>query len=408
MNFPFYIARRYLFSKKSHNAINIISAISVCGVALATMALICTLSVFNGFHDLVETLFTSFDPQLKITPVHGKVFNPQTPVFEKIRQMPEVKVVSLSIEDHALIQYHDKQAMAIIKGVDDAYQNLTDLDSIILGKGSLVLHDNVGDYAIPGLQLLARLGSGLRFLDPLYVYAPIRGKRINLANPVENFQQGYLMSSGLTFAVNQAKYDDNYIITSIEFARNLFQYENEVSAFSLRLKYGTDVDAFQSKIQQLLGNGFNVSNRYQQQEDTYKIMRIEKFISYLFLTFILLIACFNVIGSLSMLIIDKREDVRTLRNIGASDKQIVRIFLFEGRMISLIGAISGMTIGILLCVIQKQFGLISLGNAGSFIVDAYPVSIHATDVALVFTTVVFVGFLSVWYPVRYLSKRLLS
>lgn len=408
MNFPFYIAKRYLFSKKSHNAINVISAISVCGVALATLALVCTLSVFNGFHHLVEGLFTAFDPELKITVTEGKVFHPNTAVFQKIKKMPEVAVFSLALQDNALVQYQDKQVMAVVKGVDDAFADLTPIDSVLLGRGELVLHDDIGHYAIPGLQLLGRLGSGLRFLDPLNVYAPVRGKKVNMANPTENFKRGYLFASGLAFAVNQAKYDDSYIITSLDFARELFQYKDEVSSVSLRLKEGTDVEAFQQRIEQLLGTKFQVANRYQQQEDTYKIMKIEKFISYLFLTFILLIACFNVIGSLSMLIIDKKADVNTLRNLGASDKQIVKIFLFEGRMISLIGAVTGVVLGVVLCLLQQQFGFISLGNAGSFIVSAYPVHVELTDIVLVFVTVLAVGFLSVWYPVRYLSKRLLK
>lgn len=407
MNFPFYIAKRYILAKKSHNAINIISIISVCGVALATLALVCTLSVFNGFHDMVASMFTAFDPELKITANEGKVFDPRQPVFDRIRKMPEVKIVSLSLEDNALIQYKDKQLMAIVKGVDDNFGDLTDIDSVLLGNGNLQLHDEIGDYVIPGVQLLSRLQSGLRFLDPLNVYAPIRGKKVNLANPTDNFTRGYLFASGLTFAVNQAKYDDNYIITSLAFARKLFQYTHEVSAVSLRLKEGTDIDQFQQQLRQLLGKKFTVANRYEQQRETYHIMEIEKFISYLFLTFILLIACFNVIGSLSMLIIDKRDDVRTLRNLGASDRQIVKIFLFEGRMITLTGAIAGILIGTALCLLQQRFGLISLGSAGSFIVDAYPVSIHLTDVVLIFVTVVTIGFISVWYPVRYLSKRLL-
>jgi lipoprotein-releasing system permease protein len=266
----------------------------------------------------------------------------------------------------------------------------------------------VVDYAIPGVQLLATLGTGIRFLDPLEVYAPKRGAKVNMANPAASFTGGNLFSSGLVFAVNQEKYDGSYILTSLKFARQLFQYTTEVSAINLKMKEGTDIDAFKRKLEKHLGERFRVFDRYEQQADTFRIMKIEKFISYLFLTFILMIACFNVIGSLSMLIIDKRDDVVTLRNLGANDRQIVRIFLFEGRLISFIGAVSGIVLGVLLCWLQQTFGLISLGAAGSFIVDAYPVSVHWEDVALIFFTVLAVGFLSVWYPVRYLSRRLLS
>ena len=408
MNFPFYIARRYLFSKKSHNAINVISGISVCGVALATLALVCTLSVFNGFQDLVSNLFTAFDPELKIVPATGKVFDGQDKAIAAIRKMPEVALVSESLEDNALVQYQGRQAMAVIKGVEDNFEKLTPIDTILFGRGELMLHDEVVDYAIPGVQLLATLGTGIRFLDPLEVYAPKRGAKVNMANPAASFTGGNLFSSGLVFAVNQEKYDGSYILTSLKFARQLFQYTTEVSAINLKMKEGTDIDAFKRKLEKHLGERFRVFDRYEQQADTFRIMKIEKFISYLFLTFILMIACFNVIGSLSMLIIDKRDDVVTLRNLGANDRQIVRIFLFEGRLISFIGAVSGIVLGVLLCWLQQTFGLISLGAAGSFIVDVYPVSVHWEDVVLIFFTVLAVGFLSVWYPVRYLSRRLLS
>ena len=408
MNFPFYIARRYLFSKKSHNAINVISAISVCGVALATLALVCTLSVFNGFQDLVASFFTAFDPELKITAVRGKVFDGQDPRVLALKQLPEVAVYSESLEDNAMVQYQGRQAMAVIKGVEDNFDRLTPIDSILFGRGSLTLHDEVADYAIPGIQLLSALGSGIRFLDPLEIYAPKRGAKVNVANPSTAFVSGNLFSSGLVFAVNQEKYDASYILTSLAFARRLFQYDTEVSSVNLRLKPDADIDAVKRKLQDRLGEEFRVQDRYEQQADTYRIMRVEKLISYLFLTFILVIACFNVIGSLSMLIIDKREDVMTLRNLGADDNQIVRIFLFEGRMISFFGAFIGVVSGLLLCWLQQTFGLIRLGSSGSFVVDAYPVSVEAMDVIIVFVTVLLVGFLSVWYPVRYLSKRLLK
>lgn len=408
MNFPFYIARRYLFSKKSHNAINVISAISVCGVALATLALVCTLSVFNGFQDLVASFFTAFDPELKITAAQGKVFDGQDPAVRQLRNWPEVAVFSESVEDNAMVQYQDRQAMVVIKGVEDNFDQLTPIDSILFGRGEPLLHDEVANYAIPGIQLLSTLGTSIRFLDPLEVYAPKRGAKVNLANPAASFTTGSLFSSGLVFAVNQEKYDASYILTSISFARRLFQYTTEVSSIGLRLQPGTDTDALQRRIQQAIGHKYKVENRYEQQADTYRIMEIEKLISYLFLTFILAVACFNVIGSLSMLIIDKRDDVVTLRNLGASDRQITRIFLFEGRMISFFGAFAGIVLGLLLCWLQQTYGLISLGDSGAFVVDAYPVSVHATDVVLVFVTVLVVGFLSVWYPVQYLSKRLLD
>ena len=409
MNLPFYIARRYLFSKKKHNAINIISGISVCGVALATLALVCTLSVFNGFQDMVAGFFTAFDPELKITIREGKVFEPQGAAFQEVRSLPEIGVWTETLEENAMVQYKDRQAMAIIKGVEDNFEELTSIDSLLYGAGEFILHDSIVDYGVLGVELISELGTGLQFVDPLQVYAPKRNVRVNMANPSASFNRDYLFSPGVVFVVNQQKYDARYILTSLSFARNLFNYDTEVSAVELKLKPGADVTAVQRKITRILGHEFVVLDRYEQQADVFRIMEIEKFISYLFLTFILAIACFNVIGSLSMLILDKREDVETLRNLGADDRLIARIFLFEGRLISLFGALSGIVLGLLLCYIQQRFGIISLGGGnGSFIVDAYPVSVHVTDVVLIFITVITVGFLSVWYPVHYLTRRLLK
>lgn len=407
MNFSFYIARRYLFSKKSHNAVNIISCISVCGVALATMAMVCTLSVFNGFQDLVSTFFTAFDPELKVMPAVGKVFDGQDPRVLSIRQMPEIEVCSESLEDNAMVQYQGRQVMAVIRGVEDNFDSLTSIDSILFGRGELILHDEVANYAIPGIQLLSALGTGIRFLDPLEVYAPKRGAKVNIANPSTAFTTGNLFSSGLTFVVGQEKYDNAYILTSLDFARQLFRYTTEISALNLKLKAGEDVETVKRMLEKRLGKEFVVQDRYEQQEDTFRIMKIEKLVSYLFLIFILLIACFNIVGPLSMLIIDKRNDVMSLRNMGANDRQITRIFLLEGYMISCFGAVSGVVLGILLCFLQQQFGLISLGSSGSFVVEAYPVSVHAGDVILILLTVLAIGFASIWYPTRFLSKRLL-
>lgn len=411
MNLPYYIAKRYLISKKSHNAINVISGVSVCGIALATLALVCTLSVFNGFQELVTTFFTAFDPELKITSVSGKVFDAQDERIQSLRQLPEIEVFSESLEDNAMVQYKGRQAMVVIKGVEDNFNQLTAIDSILYGRGDMVLHDEVVDYAIPGVDVTSSLGTGIRFLDPLEVYAPKRGSKINVANPSTSFQTAYLHSSGLIFAVNQQKYDASYILTSLSFARDLFQYDTEVSSIELKLKEGSNIYKVQKKISQSLGEDFQVLNRYEQQADTYRIMEVEKLISYAFLSFILLIACFNVIGSLSMLIIDKRADVVTLRNLGANDRLISRIFLLEGCMISFMGAIIGVALGLMLCFAQQEFGILSLGSgasSGAFVVDAYPVSVHFSDVVLVLITVLVIGYLSVLLPVRYLSRRLLA
>ena len=402
MNFPFYIAKRYLLSKKKHNAINIISGISVCGVALATLALVCTLSVFNGFQDMVASFFTAFDPELKIIVREGKVFDGQDERIRAISALPEIDVFSESLEENAMVQYKDRQAMVVLKGVEDNFNQLTEIDSLLYGAGEFLLHDSIVDYGIMGVELVATLGTGLQFVDPLQVYLPKRNVKVNMANPGASFNHDYLYSPGIVFSVNQQQYDAKYILTSLDFLRHLLDYTTEVSAIELKLKPNVNLASVQANIEKILGSDFVVQNRYQQQEDVFRIMEIEKLVSYLLITFILMIACFNVIGSLSMLILDKKDDVVTLRSLGASDKMISRIFLFEGRLISLFGAFSGIIMGLILCFIQDKFGIITLGGGnGTFVVDAYPVSVHVWDIVLVFVTVLTVGFLSVWYPVRY-------
>ena len=408
MNFPFFIARRYLFSKKSTHAINVISAISVVGVAVATTALVVTLSVFNGFHDLVASLFTSFDPQLKVAPAVGKTVPADDPALARIKRLDGVEVATETLEDQALVVYGDRQAVVMIKGVEDNFDSLTHIREILVGDGEFELHAAGMSYGTPGIRLAETLGTGYRYDGPLKVYAPKREGQLNMANPADGFVEDELYSPGVLFSVQQAKYDKNYIITSIGFARSLFGQQGMVSALELRLRPGSDFDAVKAGIKSIAGSRFTVKDRFEQQDDTFKIMKIEKLIAYLFLTFILTVACFNIIGSLSMLIIDKRDDVVTLRNLGASDSQIVRVFLFEGRMISAAGAVLGIALGLLLCWLQQTFGLVRLGStSGSFIIDAYPVSVHPEDVALIFVTVLAVGFAAVWYPVRYFARRLL-
>lgn len=408
MYLPFYIARRYLFSRKKHNAINIISGISVCGVALATLSLVCTMSVMNGFQDMVADLFTSFDPQLKITTLQGKTFDGQDDRIQSLRTWPEIAVVTETLEEQAMVEYKDRQVMAIIKGVQDNFEDLTEIDSILHGAGKFMLHDEVVNYGVMGIELVSMLGTGIQFVDPLSIYAPKRNAKVNMANPGASFNREYLFSPGCVFVVNQQKYDSQYILTSIDFARHIFDYSTEVSSVELKLTSGANLSTVKKKIANQLGDGFLVQDRYEQQEDIFRIMEVEKLISYLFLTFILMIACFNVVGSLSMLIIDKKEDVTTLRKLGASDKLISRIFLLEGWMISFFGAISGIVLGLVLCLAQQEFGLLTLNASGGvYLVDAYPVSVHPGDIFFVFITVMIMGLLSVWYPVRYLGKRLL-
>ena len=409
MNFPFYIARRYLFSKKSTNAINVISMISMAGVVVATMALIIVLSVFNGFHDLVATFFTQFDPQLKVVPVEGKDAPSDDPVLTEIRQQPEVDVATESVEEMALAIYEGHQAMVTVKGVDDNFTELTHINEIVYGDGEFQLHAADLEYGTLGIRLAQELGTGARFGNYLHVYAPRREGQLDLSNPQDGFVVDSLISPGVVFATRQGKYDKSYILAPIGFARRLFEQQGMLTSLELRLKAGSDLEAVKKRMRSIANGKYKVLDRFEQQADTFKIMQIEKFIAYIFLTFILIVACFNIIGSLSMLIIDKREDVVTLWNLGANDRQISSIFLFEGRLIVAIGAIVGVALGLLLCWLQQRFGLVGMGgSSGMFVVNAYPVSVHYQDVLLVFFTVLVVGSVAVWYPVQHFSRRLLN
>lgn len=408
MNYRLFIARRYLFSRKSHHAINIISGISVAGVAIATMAMVCTLSVFNGFRDLVAGLFTAFDPQLRVTLTEGSSVSQDDEALQRLRRHPDVKVYTPVMEGQALVVQDRRQQVVTVMGVADNFPEQASINNILYGDGSFCLHADVLEYGVLGLRLAARLGLPANFPDPLQVYAPKRGERVNMASPLSSFNHDELQSPGVVFNVQQSRYDDNYIITSLGFAQRLFDQRGRITSVELRLRDGVSLSSAKRELRQLLGARFQVQDRFEQQADVFRIMRIEKLISFVFLTFILLIACFNIIGSLSMLMIDKRQDVRTLRSLGATDGQVCDIFMLEGRMISLAGAAVGLLLGLVLCWLQQEFGLISMGSsAGSFIVEAYPVSVHVGDLVLVFLTVLVVGWAAVWWPVRYLSRRLL-
>ena len=405
MNFPFFIARRYVFSKKSTNAINVISAISVVGVAVGTMALVIVLSVFNGFHDLVASFFTNFDPQIELVPTQGKTAPADDPLLDKIRKMPQVSVHTDVLEDQGLAVYGDRQQMVTVMGVDDNFTQLTNISDILYGDGEFTLQAANLFYAIPGIRLAQDMGLGARFDGYLKLYAPVRrGQITDLEDPSDGFVVDSLISPGVVFAVNQAKYDRDHIICSIGFARRLFDQDGMLSSLQIRLKPGSDLAAVKKQMREIVGSKYRVLDRFEQQSDTFNIMQIEKVLAYVFLTFILMVACFNIISSLSMLIIDKKADAATLRNLGATDRQIRSIFLFEGRIISAIGAIVGILLGLLLCWLQQEFGLVHMGDsAGSFVVNAYPVSVHYDDVAIVFVTVLLIGWGAAWIPTRNLK-----
>lgn len=406
MNLSLYIAKRYLFSKKSHQVINFISGVAVAGIALATAALVCTLSVFNGFQSIVAEQFTAFDADIRITSASGKTVLTDSPQIMEACGLQEIATASFCVEDKAMVEYGSRQAMVTIKGADSKFAELTEIDKALYGSGDLILCDSLNDYAILGGELTHKLNCGLYFTTPLKVYAPNRTGSVNLTIPARNFKKGILYSSGLIFILNQPEYDGSYILTSDSFARRIFRREaNEATALGLKIKEGENFADTKKKIEKILGEEYIVQDRYEQQESIYKVMQIEKLISYIFLTFILLVACFNIIGSLAMLIIEKRENMNTLRSLGAEDKTIANIFIYEGGIISAIGAVIGILLGLLLCLAQQHFGLISMGASDGFIVDSYPVEVLFSDVATIFVTVVIVGFIAVWLPVKSLAKK---
>lgn len=408
MNIPFLFASRYLFSKKSTHAINIISGVSMVGVAVATMALVVTLSVFNGFHDLVASFFTTFDPQLKIVPAMGKAAEADDPLLAEVKSLPQAEMTTEVVEDMALAVYGKRQAMVIIKGVEDNFNKMTRINEALIGDGEFELHAADLHFGIPGIGLAVTLGTGYYYNEPIRVFAPRREGQLDMMEMESNFVEDELYSPGVLFNMKQSRYDRNYMLTDIAFARNLFDRQGMISQLEIRLKRGSDLNAVKTQIKGIVGDKYKVLDRYEQQEDTFRIMKIEKLIAYIFLTFILIVACFNIISSLSMLIIEKKEDVTTLRNLGADDQLISRIFLYEGCMITAIGAVIGIGIGLLLCWIQQEYGIVSLGRStGNFVITAYPVSVHYTDVAVIFLTVLAVGFISVkLVPKRATSQEL--
>ncbi|RLD54589.1 MAG: ABC transporter permease [Bacteroidetes bacterium] len=406
MNFSFYIAKRYLFSKKTHNIINIISGISAIGVTIGTMALIIVLSVFNGFENLVESLFNTFNPDIKITAKHGKTFNKYDIPVDSIKKIPGVAYYTDIIEENVLLKYNNKQDIVTIKGVDNDFEKMTKIDSAVV-EGIFILKNNNNNFTVLGYGIAYYLGINLNdIITPLSVYAPKRGETSALnINNAFNYKNIY--PSGF-FSIQQ-DFDEKYMIVPIRFAKQLLNYKNEITSVEIGLDKYCDKKDIQEKIQALTGDKYYVKNRFQQQEMLYKIMKSEKFAIFLILSFILLIATFNIIGSLSMLILDKKEDITVLKSMGANNKLIKKIFLYEGMLISITGAIFGLIIGIFICYLQQKFGIIKLSSEGSsFVVDTYPVFVKISDIVIVFLTVCIIGFSSVWLPVKNISKKYLD
>ncbi len=401
LNLPLFIALRYLFSKKKQNIINIISAISVTGIIVGTMALVIVLSVFNGFNNLIESLFSNFDPDLKITAVRGKMFSPTEYPFDEIKNLPDVIHYAEVIEEVALLKYNSQQYVATIKGVPPNYARYTNIDTLIID-GAFMLEDESTDYAVVGQGIAYNLGLGLSFVDPIRVFVPKKGNQTSL-NPARALNFDYIFPSGVFSVLEEI--DSKYMIVPFSFASRLFETEGQISAVELGINSSANAGRLQKKIQEILGDSFEIKNKYQQHDLIYKTMQSEKWAAYLILVFILIVASFNMLGSLSMLIIDKKEDLFIIRGMGADSKLIRKIFLYEGWLISLFGAVIGTLLGIFISWLQIKFGFISLPGAGSFIITAYPVKIILTDILIILGVVLGIGFIASWYPVRFISQR---
>ena len=384
--------------------INVISAMSVAGIMLASFALICTLSVFNRFHNLVESIFKDFDPEIKVVPTGRKFFNMDDERILKVTSLDYIEVSNFTLEEQALINFKSKQQIVMIKGVQDSYHDLVNIENLLKGNGIFMLQDEVCNYGIMGVGLMNQLNCGINPSYPLRLYVPKKEGNINMTNPAVSFNQADIFSPGVIFMVEQEKYDDNYVIISLELAQQLTDRKNEASALEIKTTEGVSLRKVIRDLKAILGPDFEVQDRIHQQQDIFKVFKLEKFISYLFLTFILLIACFNIIGSLIMLIVEKQQDAGLLESMGASKKTIERIFITNGVLISLIGAVSGLVLGVIAVLLQQKYGFISLGSQGNFIVDAYPVSIQIKDIILVLVTVLVVSFLSV-RPIGPIARR---
>ncbi len=398
-NLENHIAWRYLFSKKGHNAINIVSGISAAAVMVVTAAMVCVLSVMNGFGVLVEHMFSEFDPALMVVPAEGTTLRTDTAPVASLYAREDIEAVSMQLEQTALIRYKDHQLPARVMGVDSLFEQTAHIDSIITD-GFYSVWDGAFERAVLGRGLAAQIGINAHFTGALHLYAPRRTERINLMRPDLSLLHEHAFIAG-TFAVNQIDYDDQLILVSLPLAQRLFEYdEHTASALRIQPREGVKISNLQSQIAKALGPGYRVLDRYEQQADFFRILKIEKLLTVLLLVFILLIALFNSIGSLSMLIIDKREDIRILSDLGADEPTIRRIFLTEGWLISTLGTIGGLVIGVLLCLGQQHFEWLKLGSGAEYIISAYPVQVQAVDIILVALIVLVLGFVAAWYPTR--------
>lgn len=393
MHLPLHIALRYLRSKKSHSAVNIISIVSVCGVIVATAAIVCVLSVFNGFSKLIHSKLSMLDADIAITATLGKTIADADSVAAVARGVAGVEMALPVVEDNALAMFFNYQMPVTLKGVPDGYDSLTNIRGTIID-GKYLLDDGISQYSVIAIGPALSLNVRPDYLKMVSLYTPRRRGNINLANPATALRSDSVFVSGV-FQIEQNKYDRNTMFVSIEMARRLFDYTTQATAVELRLAPGANEPAVMAALTDALGEQYVVKNRLMQQAEAFRMVNIEKWVTFLLLGFILVIATFNVIGALSLLIIEKTDSIDTFRNLGASNKLISRIFVMEGWVISFTGTVLGIALGLVLCLLQEHFGLIEMqGNAATLIITAYPVAVQWTDVLVVLALSLAVGALT--------------
>ncbi|MDR2292724.1 MAG: hypothetical protein LBE11_04535 [Prevotellaceae bacterium] len=421
MKFPVFIACRYLFAKKTHNVINVISYISVVGVAIGTLALVVISSVANGYDGLTKKIYSVFSPDIRISVTEGKTFVPDTSMLEKIKNIKGVLEYSQVIEENVLISYklennyinkNATQSVAIMKGIDENYENVSGItrkriddnsEHSFIAMGEFKLKYSGMPQTVIGIGIAQMLGVDLKFLVPLEVWIPKRGVKVNISNPVDAMAVDYVYPAGF-FSIEQA-FDNNYFFVSLDFAQDILDYTGgEISAIEIKTDSTANINTIQKEIKTIVGNGFDIKNRYQQNETLYKMLASEKYAIYVILVFIITLFSFNIIGLISMLIVDKQKDINMLKILGSDGRTIKQIFYYQGCMIATSGAIAGLIFGVILCLIQQYFKIIKLSN--SFIIDAYPVEIHVGDIFLILAFVSIVGFAMARLPIWYLSKKM--
>lgn len=397
------IAIRYLFSKKSHTAINAVSIVSVCGVAIATMAMICTLSVYNGFEEIISSLYSEIDPHLEVRAKTGKTLDTTAPEVKRLTEIKGIEAVTSVVEDNALAVYGNKQQPVVIKGVPANYSSVNNIDDALLD-GETMFADSL-PYAVIGVGISNTLMVAPHFLSPIYLYAPKRKAKVNLINPSTSFNTRQVYCSGV-FSISQSESDNKFVYVPIEEAKQLFDYTTEATLLEIKVTDEQNVGEVQKEVQNILGEEYVVKDRIEQKSEAFSMMAIEKWITFFMLLFVLVISTFNIIASVSMLIIDKKENIKTLHNIGSKESFITKIFFNQGVLISFIGAVIGVLLGLALSLMQQHFGILKMG--ANFIVEYYPVKVIWSDVLLVVAVVVAIGVLIAWIPVKYINSKLIK